>query len=261
MELHYGQNRLATGLFLTTRSVVSAVLLFTVVTAAGMNVAAASENPVVDKPSTQLLQTFLDTPDTIYGNPARYRVYRNRKPIGLHTVSFDYDDKELTVRVDSEIVIKRLGLTFYSRRYQAQEVWSGGELVLMSTVIDENDQPTRTINATSRGDYFQINDSTRATEFTAPLPEHSSNHWHPGAVFARRIFHVLHGRLYPGTPLARGWERVVLEDGEVVSARRYNYESGFKASVWYDADWRWVKLTFRADDGSTIEYKCLDCRS
>ncbi len=263
MESHCEQNKLTTGTAFINRRKVAALLfvgLVGVVALSTIDRATASENPVSDAPSAQQLQTFLKAPDTVYNNPARYRIYRNRKPVGMHTLSFEYDDKELTVDVESEIVIKRLGLTFYSRRYTAQEVWSGGELVLLLTVVDESNQPTRTIEGTSRGDYFVVNDSTNVSEFTAPLPEHSSNHWHPGAVFTRRIFHVLHGRLYQGTTVAKGWERVVLESGEVVSARRFNYSAGFNASVWYDADWRWVKLAFVADDGSTIEYKCLDCR-
>ena len=224
-------------------------------------VAAASENPVAGVPSAEQLQVFLDAPEQIYGSKAVYRVYRNRKPIGSHTLYFAHKPNELVVNVESEIAVKLLGISLYSRRYQAEEVWSAGELVLLKTLINDSRAGTRTIEAVNRGDYLQIADSARDSTFTSALADHASSHWHPGAVSARRIFHVLHGKLYQGPPVARGWERVVLDSGDVVSARRYDYAAGFNASVWYDADWRWVKLSFSADDGSNVEYKCLECKA
>ncbi len=222
---------------------------------------AAADNSATDLPSPEQLQLFLDKPEQIYGSRAIYRVYRNRKPIGSHTLFFDRQPNELIVNVEAEMAVKVLGFSLFSRRYQVAEVWSAGELVLMKTSINDSREGVRTIEAQSRGDYLLIEDSARESTFTSALAEHASNHWHPGVVSARRIFHVLHGRLYQGPPQARGWERVVLDNGDVVSARRFDYLSGFTASVWYDADWRWVKLTFNADDGSTVEYKCYKCRA
>lgn len=225
------------------------------------SLATASENPVSEVPSAEQLQVFLDAPERIYGSKAVYRVYRNRKPIGSHTLYFAHKPNELVVNVESEIAVKLLGISLYSRRYQAEEVWSAGELVLLKIRVNDSRAGIRTIEAVNRGDYLQIQDSSRESTFTSALADHASNHWHPGAVSARRIFHVLHGRLYQGPPDARGWERVVLDSGDVVSARRYDYSTGFNASVWYDADWRWVKLSFSADDGSNVEYRCLECRA
>lgn len=224
------------------------------------NLATASENPVAEVPTAEQLQLFLDVPEQIYGTKAVYRVYRNRKPIGFHTIYFARKPHELVINVESEMAVKLLGISLYSRRYRSEEIWSGGELVQMTTSINDSRAGTRTIEAVSRGDYLQVEDSVRDSTFTSALADHASNHWHPGAVSARRIFHVLHGRLYQGPPKSQGWERVVLDGGDVVSARRFDYFAGFNASVWYDADWRWVKLSFQADDGSTLEYKCQECR-
>ena len=262
MEWRYGQNSWAgvSSLLKPGQLLLAGGAMYALTFLLASGTSAANENPVPDLPSADQLQLFLDAPEQLYPNPVRYRILRNRKPIGLHSVSFEHSNNELTVNVDSEMTLKRLGLTFYSHRYSTKEVWSGGELVLLSTVIDEKGKATRSINATSRGDYLHISDSSEAAGFTTALPDYGSNHWHPGAVVARRIFHVLHGRVYQGPPTAKGWERVVLENGEVVSARRYKYTTGFNADVWYDADWRWIKLTFLADDGSEIEYKCIDSR-
>jgi len=212
-----------------------------------------------EKPDASQLAIFNTSPEQIYGEQAIYDVYRNNDLIGSHVVNFEHGQNELVINVESKLAVKMLGITVYRFSYKASEVWSAGELVLMETTVNDNRKKVRTIKAANQGKFLLVEDSRKQSEFSAPLPEFSSNHWHPGALFAKRIFHTLHGKLYKGPPTSLGWERIVFDKQTIVSARRYSYTGGFNADVWYDKDWRWVKLAFRADDGSAIEYKCRSC--
>jgi len=210
-----------------------------------------------DIPSPQQLQAFTVDPEKIYGTTAVYQVFRDGKEIGQHALTFSRADKELTITVDSNLAVKILGVTVYRYRYTAEEVWSGGELVSVSSNIKDNRKALQTIKALNRGSYWTI--EKKGVERTTSSPEYSTNHWHPGALLASRVYHPLHGRVYGGNARPFGWERVVSEDGVVRSARKFRYSEGFKAVVWYDEQWRWLKLEFAADDGSRIVYSCLSC--
>lgn len=245
----------AVAAWLATLFAVSSVFSFPAIGAQSVAAPTTDES----NPSTDDFSGFLLNPAEVYGNPAIYEVFRNKKAIGTHSLAFNHENNELVVEVDSKLAVKMLGVTVYKYSYKATEVWSAGELVLLETRINDNRKKQRVIKASSRGQYLLVEDSSKTEPRTMPLPQFGSNHWHPGAILSRRIFHTLHGRLYQGPPEALGWERVVLQGGDVVSARRFRYEAGFNAEVWYDSDWRWIKLSFKADDGSTIEYKCVTC--
>ena len=44
-------------------------------------------------------------------------------------------------------------------------------------------------------------------------------------------------------------------------ARHCLYSGDLKGEIWYDEDGRWVKLRFRAKDGSLIDYVCRTCQA
>ena len=216
-----------------------------------------ANEPASQQPSDELLEIFTQRPESIYGAKATYRVYRNKKPVGSHTLRFSHQTNELTVEVESRLAVKILGITLYRYRYSAVEVWSGGELVNISTEIRNNKKPKVDIVASSQGSYWRID--ARGKSQSTSSPEYGTNHWHPGAIQAKRLYHPLHGKVYRSAPQSFGWERVVKEDGVAISARKFRYSHGFDADVWYDKDWRWVRLEFRADDGSRIVYNCDVC--
>lgn len=220
-----------------------------------VNLARAADT--ADIPNNQQLQAFTADPVKIYGTTAVYQVFRNDKEIGKHTLTFTYADKELIIAVDSNLAVKVLGVTVYRYRYTAEEVWSGGELVSVTSDIKDNRKALQTIKALNRDSYWTI--EKKGVARTASSPEFTTNHWHPGALFAARIYHPLHGRVYGGSASPFGWERVVSVDGVARSARKFRYTQGFKADVWYDKYWRWLKLEFAADDGSRIVYSCMSC--
>ena len=52
----------------------------------------------------------------------------------------------------------------------------------------------------------------------------------------------------------RGRETVKTASGATMQATRYSYSGDVQMDQWFDDRGRWVRTTFKASDGSTIEY-------
>jgi len=208
---------------------------------------------------------FFEDPASVYGEEVRYRVYRNGKAIGQHSVRFRKQKSSLIVTVESSLAVRYLGVPVYRYAYTSEELWVDGRLVEVESRIKDNFKKVRVIKARVSGRLLEITD--RGKTRTAPLVRFPSNHWHPAVVTESRVFHTLHGKVQHVRILDVGLEKIQLRgtDGgaqervAVIQARRYQYTGGFLADVWYDKQLRWVKLAFNADDGSLIEYRCITC--
>lgn len=86
-----------------------------------------------------------------------------------------------------------------------------------------------------------------------------TDHWHSGVLQSDRVLNTITGRVARVDIADMGEAQVVVNDAPE-SARRYVYSGDLQTEVWYDREGRWVKMRFRADDGSTIEYVCRKCR-
>ena len=58
----------------------------------------------------------------------------------------------------------------------------------------------------------------------------------------------------------QGLDTVSTRNGSL-RARHYLYSGDLNGEIWYDEDGRWVKLRFRAKDGSMIDYICRQCQA
>jgi hypothetical protein len=58
----------------------------------------------------------------------------------------------------------------------------------------------------------------------------------------------------------QGLDTVATRTGSL-RARHYLYSGDLNGEIWYDEDGRWVKLRFRANDGSMIDYICRKCQA
>ncbi|MEK9678609.1 MAG: DUF6134 family protein [Rhodospirillaceae bacterium] len=52
--------------------------------------------------------------------------------------------------------------------------------------------------------------------------------------------------------------QVIQAQGATIQAVRYACTWEIETMVWYDAAGRWVKMMFKAQDGSMIAYRCRD---
>ena len=201
---------------------------------------------------------MLDDPASYYGQQAVFRVLRNGKQVGEHTLEFQRRGSDLSISIESSLAVRYLGVPVYVFSYRSQERWQHGHLQHVDAYIRDNRKPEQRIQATREDGLMRLD--IKGKKYTSAAVDFASNHWHPDVLNGKRLFHTLHGRVYNVAVSKIGHEKINAGEHGVISADRYRYESGFSADVWYDAEGRWVKLMFKADDGSSIEYICQRCR-
>ncbi len=201
-------------------------------------------------------------PIALYGESALYYVYRNDKKVGEHTVTFKRTGDSLSVVVNSSLTVTYLGIPVYRYSYESTEQWENDTLVSVESTIVDNRKKPRVIEAVAGSRVLTITDAGQSR--SAALVNYPSNHWHKSVLDESRLYHTVHGKVYAIKIEALGFERVALPSADesshaIVQAQRYRYERGFRADVWYDTSKRWFRLTFTADDGSEIDYRCVSC--
>jgi hypothetical protein len=194
-------------------------------------------------------------PIAIYGDQIVFLVVRNGNHVGDHRVSFTRRGDELLVRTLFRVEVRFLLLTAYQYSYSADDLWRGGSLVSLRAETNDNGRRHR-VEADVAGQRVQIRGPSGITSEAAGIfPTH---HWHPGVLTTDRVLNTITGRINRVGIVAREEDWVAAGEDKI-HARRYAYTGELSNEVWYDSAGRWVKMRFRADDGSTIEYVCQKC--
>ena len=187
---------------------------------------AADQNPNID-------------PIALYGGDISFDIYRKNKKVGEHRVSFARNGDDLTVMTKMNIAIDVFIFTAYSFDYDSTEVWRNNQLHAMEDNLFKIDGP--------KGSFI-------GSSWVFP-----TNHWHRGQANSKTILNTLTGKLTQVEVVNRGIERVDTSQGSV-DADHFEYTGQLRdTEVWYDADNRWVKMRFKARDGTDIEYRCRQC--
>jgi hypothetical protein len=200
-------------------------------------------------------------PLQLYGGDIVFEVYRKKSKVGEHRVAFARDDGRLTVTAHFSLTVKFLGFSAYAFDYKSTEIWddrtSGGlKLVGLSANTDDGGKLS-SVTARPDGELFRIegpNGPVLASSWVFP-----TNHWHRGQVATPTILNTLTGQLANVEVLRKGIDGVATASG-VVDAEHFVYTGDLRdTDVWYDSQGRWVKMVFKAKDGSRIEYRCRAC--
>lgn len=190
-------------------------------------------------------------PILLYGSTASYKIARNQKSIGRHTVSFTKPGNDtLNVSINSNLKVTLLGIPVYRFKYSAQEKWSERELQSVTATTTEKGT-SKTVSMQRDGDLMRLING--AGEVSNEILEHSSNHWNPAVLQSSRIFNTLSGKPNQVTISEIGRE-ILQINNQPTPATHYQYTGELNVDVWYDDQRRWVKLAFKADDGSAIVY-------
>lgn len=182
-----------------------------------------------------------------YENPTTYTITRKGKRIGTHELRFDTANNQLVVSVSSKIRVTILKVPVFLFDYQSTEIWNDGKLTSASSKVRENNKNT-SVSMLSGENSTQLN-KLKGRQ-TVDRLFYTSNHWNSKVLNQTRVFNTLSGK-------ASNVSIALVEDNvkmNGIDCRRYRYYGDIKADVWYDTSGRWVKLQFKGDDGSTIEY-------
>ena len=211
---------------------------------------------ILPKPATAIQEDRFD-PLALYGDRLTFDVWRDGDRVGEHRVSFRRDGEDLLVETQFGIEISFLVFKAYSFDYSSSARWHDGRLKSLRAVTDDDGSRREIrVEADVAMQSLRLHDGTAWRD--VPLGTFPTNHWHAGVLHGNRVINTLTGQVNEVEILRLGEEQVETANGEV-SATRYAYSGDLETEVWYDERGRWVKMRFRAKDGSTIDYRCRTC--
>ena len=204
-----------------------------------------------------------------YGSSLSFAAVRNGQTIGHHSLTFQKIGGQLTVSTAIDLAVKFMGVTAYRYKHRAQEVWSGDTFQGLSAQTDDNgmkyairiqrDGAALAVERNARPDSLspatferglQRDDAIRTTLPPQLLP---STHWNVRQVRQAALVNTQTGTEARVQVSALGRETIRTANASI-DATRYRYTGDLVMDQWFDDAGRWVKTSFTASDGSTIEY-------
>jgi uncharacterized protein DUF6134 len=208
--------------------------------------------------------------DFPYGRTLAFTVYRNGKEIGHHTVSFQQEGAKRVVNVAVELTVKALGVTAYRYVHNSQEIWNAGTFQGLDSRTDDNGmkyvvrvrrdpnglivdrQVTPPLVSASANDQgLQQQESGRDLQPASMLP---TSNWNFGQIGQSVLLNTQYGTPSHTKITPMGREPIKTASGATIEATRYRYTGDLRMDQWFDDRGRWVRATFPAFDGSTIDY-------
>ncbi len=179
-----------------------------------------------------------------------FTVLRKGKPFGRHLLTFERsDDGDLTVTTDVDLQVKFGPITAFKYRLDSVEHWVDGQLSSLSGTSNSDGRKGKVSAETMNGEL-----AVESTEFTGTLPRTTipSSHWNRMQVYQEHMLSTETGEVLDIEVETIG-DDTVLVDGQNVPATHYRLKSDLTVDLWYDAQSRWVKLSFQVR-GQDIEY-------
>ena len=211
----------------------------------------------------------LGSDDFPYGSSLSFAAVRNGQTIGHHRLTFQKNGEQLTVSTAIDLAVKFMGVTAYRYMHRAQEVWSGDTFQGLTArtdddgkkyaiqirrdgaalAVERNARPDGLSPATlERG--FQRDGAVRTTLPPQLLP---STHWNVRQIRQSELVNTQTGTEVRIQVSVLGRETIRTANASI-DATRYRYTGDLLVDQWFDDAGRWVKTSFTASDGSTIEY-------
>jgi len=205
--------------------------------------------------------------DAPYPPVVTFAVFRNGENVGKHVITFQQKGDSRIVTVDADITVKAMGVKAYHYAHHSNEVWVGDQLQSLQATTEDNGRKFSVsaqrvganlkVEHTSTGpvasaayDGFQAPDVSRETLPASTMP---TSLWNFRYAKQSTLLNTQYGIPSRVTVVQGSPELVQTAKGKV-EATRYTYSGDLRMSLWYDSRGRWVKGTFAAFDGSTVEY-------
>jgi Domain of unknown function (DUF6134) len=205
--------------------------------------------------------------DQPYPPVVTFAVYRNGENVGRHVLTFAQKGGSQIVTIDSDISVRAMGLVAYRYLHHGNEVWSGDQLQSLQTKTDDNGRKfvvsaqhmgaNLKVERTTAGpvsaaatDGLQMPDISRETLPASIMP---TSQWNIRQVKQSALLNTQYGTL-SHVKVVPGPREAVRTSTRSVEAMRYTYSGDLRMDLWFDDRSRWVKGTFVAFDGSSIEY-------
>ncbi len=182
-----------------------------------------------------------------------YDVLRNGKKIGDHEIRFSRTGNTLQVVSETRMKVKFLFFTAYRYHYLSEEIWNGGQLVSVTTDVNDNGKRISTLIAADGEGYVATDADGNTKRIGSGF--FTTNHWNVGVVAAETLFNTITGRLN-AVQITGATEEAPRTDAFDLQVR-----GDLDIDTRYDVMGNWLGMSFYHDDGSLIEFLCTDCRN
>ena len=190
--------------------------------------------------------------DFPYGSSLSFTAVRNGQTIGHHSLTFQKNGAQLTVSTAIDLAVKFMGVTAYRYTHRAQEVWTGDTFQGLTAQTDD-DGKKHAIQIRRDGAALIIERNAEAVRTTLPPQLLPSTHWNIRQVRQSALVNTQTGTEARVQVAVLGRETIRTASSSI-DATRYRYTGDLVMDQWFDDAGRWVKTSFTASDGSTVEY-------
>jgi hypothetical protein len=194
-------------------------------------------------------------PIRLYGDSVVFDVVRNGDTIGSQEVAFQADGDNIRVTETSDIEVKILFVPVYHFHYHGIAIWHDGALLDLQAKIDDGGKAA-TVTAKRIDDHLAVKGPKGA--FNAATDLVPVTHWDKETLKRTTLLNSIEGKIEHVEVTDEGPDTVKTIDG-TRAAHRFVYRGDIKLTAWYDSEDRWVGLSLKGKDGSTIDYVCRRC--
>lgn len=184
--------------------------------------------------------------------PLRFRITRDGKPIGNHTITFQHSGNSLHVSTAIDLEVKIAFISAFHFSHRGEERWEDDRLVALTGITDENGERYEVNGALAAGGLKVTapNGSTvaPATTFT------TNNLWNPSALRARNLVDAHHGGLVGIVGRMESEEEIAVAGKRMIATRYQIISPFFAGTIWYDQGNRWRKSVFELK-GEQVKYQ------
>ena len=180
-----------------------------------------------------------------------FTVLRDGKDVGTHRIDFRHIGDALEVDIKTRIAVKMMFITVYRFEHDGHEIWRDNKLVSMETKThDDGEDHSLVATANGSGELKIVGDGKEMTAKGSMIP---ASLWNSTFLEAKELLNSLVGTELAIDVTLKGEESVAV-NGKSIRAKHYSMTGDFERELWYDADWVLVKIAFKAQDGSDIQY-------
>lgn len=180
-----------------------------------------------------------------------FRVLRQGKPIGVHTVTFRQDGERLVVATRIDITVKVLMFTAFYLKHDAEEIWQAGRLLAVKSTTDDNGTRLQVSGSAVAGG-FRI--TSEDGPFLAPAHLLTSDMlWDIRMLREDRLLDVQYGGVIGLAVKPLGQALVDTPQGQVLANSHHLITPHYTGTLFHDSSGRWIRGLIEAK-GEIIEY-------
>jgi hypothetical protein len=182
----------------------------------------------------------------------RFSVLYKGFRIGTHMVSYSSATGEARVNTEINLEVKIAFLAAYSFSHRSEETWRAGRLMSLSSETVEHGDPIHVEGAATPQGFRTL---SKAGPFIASAATLTSNNiWTPTMLEQTTVVDAQHGGVIGVSARKVGDELIVIDGGQIQTARYTFITPYYAGSVWYDKANLWVRGEFERD-GSKVQYQ------